>query len=65
MVAKSFLAAFILLPFITTAQGKHILTVVHTVSSSRQVPVCTNEAYGVCGATTHSEEPEYEVVEID
>ena len=35
---------------------------VHTVSSSRQVPVYTNEAYGVC---THHEEPEYEVVEID
>ena len=34
---------------------------VHTVSS-RQVPVYTNEAYGVCGATTHHEEPEYEVV---
>ena len=37
---------------------------VHTVSSSRQVPVYTNEAYGECGATTHSEEPEYEVVEM-
>ena len=34
---------------------------VHTVSS-RQVPVFTNEAYGVCKTTTHSEEPEYEVV---
>ena len=34
---------------------------VHTMSS-RQVPVYSNEAYGVCGATTHHEEPEYEVV---
>ena len=34
---------------------------VHTVSS-RGVPVYTNEAYGVCKTTTHSEEPEYEVV---
>ena len=38
---------------------------VHTVSSSRQVPVYTNEAYGVCKTTTHSEEPEYEVVEMN
>ena len=37
---------------------------VHTVSS-RGVPVYTNEAYGVCGATTHHEEPEYEVVEMN
>ena len=36
---------------------------VHTVSS-RQVPVYTNEAYGVCKTTTHHEEPEYEVAEI-